>query len=289
MAPTPSKLTESQRGEIRAAYAAGGIAIRALGGMYGVSHETIRKVVVDLIRERKAERAARRPPPKTPRRRALSSAQVEEIHRARRIDRVPVRDLARRYGVSLTLVQTVTRTVPPRAPLTIVAEKRSGGKAMRTRTPGVPMTTRRKIIAEHDRGMLQKEIAVRFGVSVGTVSNVIRYRDRIPAPPRARLAGHQARLLSPEQRAEATSLWLDGEPTARIASWLGARRELVKPFVQKLRARGGWYSLVYVRRCASCKFWLVTPRKHARFHTRCSTNLDAARRRALISEADDDA
>jgi hypothetical protein len=88
-----------------------------------------------------------------------------------------------------------------------------------------------------------------------------------PAP----LAGPAQKIVSAEDRADIVSLWLAGRTKSDIAFMTGVDYGQVKPFVQKLKARGGWYSLVYVIPCRRCGRPFVTPRSHAVMHPKCRT------------------
>jgi hypothetical protein len=83
------------------------------------------------------------------------------------------------------------------------------------------------------------------------------------------LNGPAPRIVSGEDRADIVSLWLAGHTKADIAFMTGVEYGQVKPFVQKLSARGGWYSLVYVRPCERCHRPFVTSRSHAAMHPLC--------------------
>jgi hypothetical protein len=99
-------------------------------------------------------------------------------------------------------------------------------------------------------------------------------RDSEPhAPPSSAGADGRMPRLRPEQHAAIVEVWHAGGDKAEIAKVLGLPYRAVKPFVQKLAARGGWYSLVYAVRCGRCGQVAVTRRRHARRHRACAARM----------------
>lgn len=273
------------REQIRARYRDGGVTLRQLAEETGYSSETVRQVVLDIIVVRKA--AARGKPPTKAARPSkrppddFTAEERAEIARARLTDRVAIRTLASRYRVSLASMTDYCRRllqegVP--AQLTLLGRRRNP-VARRVRSPVVPVATRRRIIRDHDSGTDRKTLAGRYHVSLTTISNIIATRDAVPADQR-RVKGQRDRILTAEQKARVVELWQEGATPGDIAFRTGLPRLTVKPFVQKLKARGGWYSLAYVRSCARCSGLMAAARSHATMHQQCSADEMKARQRA---------
>lgn len=289
--PAPKRVRHTSvapdvRDEMRRAYRAGE-PVPAIGKRLGWSTQTVYHHVTDLVAERKAQRATRtaqmareRAPRRVPSR-DLTDAEKAAIRRMRVEERLTLKVIATRYpGVPWTRIATICKDL--RAPPLMASQ----GPPQRMRAGRIPMATRRAVVRDRDAGMSWKDLVRKHGVSERMARIIVERRALIPpssttGPVGRRRTNRPAIRLTPQLHAAITTLWLDGLESAEIADRLHAPRETVKAFAQKLKARGGWFSSVYVRVCLRCRQSLTAQRRHTQFHRRCAQALNGRQRRAL--------
>lgn len=75
--------------------------------------------------------------------------------------------------------------------------------------------------------------------------------------------------LTDEQHWWLVCLSAEGRSMVECAERLAMPYDLVKPFLQGVRRRGGWYCLVYCRPCVICGEPVVSRRAHGARHDAC--------------------